>query len=160
TTEGLDGAPGGTPQTRAVDLYGPGDVIGIDARPEPGGMSGAIFRVEPRDDGVTNFEPNFLVSVDFIDEDFPWRYTPGPPEASATRLKPWLALAVLKDGVECDFHRKEEKQPLDYIAVKDPGGKAFQDPATLWAWAHVHVDAALTGNAVVEQDRAALAQRL
>src|SRR5262249_33622544 len=41
---------------RDVQLYGPGDIIGIERR--------AIIKVEPRD-WVTNFEPNYLPYVEF-----------------------------------------------------------------------------------------------
>ena len=52
---------------RRSQLYGPGDIIGIDRN--------AIVRTEPRN-LVTNFETNYLPFVEFYDEDFPWRYTP------------------------------------------------------------------------------------
>ena len=64
---------GGAPLTATVAqdiaLYGPGDIVGIDAR--------AVIRTEPRD-WITNFESNYLAAIDFYDEDFPWRYTPAP----------------------------------------------------------------------------------
>ena len=91
----LTGEPveGDTPVTldvqQTVQIYGPGDVIGVDPR--------AIVRTEPRD-WITNFEPNFLPFVEFYDEDFPWRYTPAGPDASGLRLRPWIALVVLAEG--------------------------------------------------------------
>ena len=70
---------GGAPleQTAAQDiaLYGPGDILGIDPR--------AVIRTEPRA-GVSNFESNYLAAIDFYDEDFPWRYTPAPPQDSSS----------------------------------------------------------------------------
>ena len=74
---------------RDVQLYGPGDVIGIDPR--------AIVRTEPRD-WITNFEPNYLAAIEFYDEDLPWRYTPAAPDAAGARLRPWIALVVLDRG--------------------------------------------------------------
>ena len=62
-----------------MELYGPGDVIGLDPR--------AIMRTEPRD-WVTNFEPNYLAALEFYDEDFPWRYTPAAPDPATARLRP------------------------------------------------------------------------
>src|SRR5688500_11389455 len=47
------------PVQRAVQLYGPGDINGIDAA--------QISRVEPPH-WVTNFEPNYLVAIEFYDE--------------------------------------------------------------------------------------------
>ena len=73
---------------RPVQLYGPGDVIGIDPR--------AMFRTEPRH-WVTNFESNYLPFVEFYDEDFAWRYTPAAPSPDQKRLTPWLTLAVLEE---------------------------------------------------------------
>src|SRR2546425_751775 len=72
---------------RDVSLYGPGDLVGIEAK--------AIVRVEPRH-WITNFEPNYLPFVEFYDEDFPWRYTPAAPDAGLHRLTPWIALIVLE----------------------------------------------------------------
>ena len=71
--------------TRNINLYGPGDIVGIDPS--------AIVKVEPRDQ-ITNFEPNYLPYIEFYDEDFPWRYTPAAPDTALHRLRPWLALIV------------------------------------------------------------------
>ena len=88
TSRGLDGVETTKDYPRNVALYGPGDVIGVDRR--------AIIRTEPRD-WVTNFEPNYLAAIEFYDEDFPWRYTPSPPDAAGARLSPWLVLAVFTE---------------------------------------------------------------
>src|SRR6266404_9863514 len=74
---------------RAVALFGPGDIQGIERR--------AIVRVEPRD-WITNFEPNYLPLIEFYDEDFPWRYTPAAPDAVQGRLRPWIVLVVLAES--------------------------------------------------------------
>ena len=79
------GAQGHAPGHRAP--LGPGDVTGIQAQ--------QVIRTEPRA-GVTDFEPNYLAAIDFYDEDFPWRYTPPPPDASTHRLAPWILLVVLR----------------------------------------------------------------
>src|SRR6266508_722477 len=123
--------------TKQVELYGPGDVIGIDAR--------AVVKTEPRN-WVTNFEPNYLACIDFYDEDFPWRYTPAAPLAgNGNRLKPWLALLVLKeaqDGQPGEFvDGRAAGKPLPFIVVEDP--TLFPPSAELWAWAHVHVNRSL-----------------
>ena len=39
-----------------------------------------------------NFESNYLAAVDFYDEDFPWRYTPGAGRAGL-QLRPWITLS-------------------------------------------------------------------
>ena len=67
------------PPPFTVQLVGPGDVAGVQAR--------QVIRTEPRA-GVSDFEPNYLAAIDFYDEDFPWRYTPVAPDrrdASARR---------------------------------------------------------------------------
>ena len=123
--------------TKQVELYGPGDIIGVDAR--------AIVKTEPRN-WVTNFEPNYLAGIDFYDEDFPWRYTPAAPLAgNGNRLKPWLALLVLKeaqDGQPGEFvDGRAAGKPLPFIVVED--ATLFPPSADLWAWAHVHVNRSL-----------------
>lgn len=137
-----------------VQLYGPGDIIGIDTR--------TVFRTEPRK-GVTNFEPNFLAAIEFYDEDLPWRYTPAAPDAAGARLLPWLALVVLKEGEEFDEGGDVKERPLPYIIVKNNAQQAaFPDPVTLWAWAHAHVNRGLTANEaeIVATDNDAVGNRL
>jgi hypothetical protein len=138
---------------RDVQLYGPGDIVGVDTR--------TAIRTEPRN-GVTSFEPSFLAAIEFYDEDLPWRYTPAAPDATAARLLPWLALVVLKEGEEFDEGRDARERPLPYITVKNNARQsAFPDPAALWAWAHVHVNRGLTANEaeIVATDRDAVASR-
>src|SRR5919112_1268525 len=55
---------------KKVDLFSPGDIIGIDPK--------AIVKVEPHN-WITNFEPNYLPYIEFYDEDFPWHYPPSRP---------------------------------------------------------------------------------
>jgi len=130
-----------------VQLYGPGDIIGVDAKE-------AIVRTEPRH-WITNFEPNYIPFVEFYDEDFPWRYTPAKPFQNGWRLRPWLALVVLEEG-EFKEDGNTQRRPLSYIEVDDAALK-FPAPEQLWAWAHVHVNGGLTGD---PNDTAALARQL
>jgi hypothetical protein len=83
------GAPLVQPVSQTIALYGPGDIVGIDSR--------AVVRTEPRN-WITNFESNYLAAIDFYDEDFPWRYTPAAPDNSGLKLRPWIALIVLKES--------------------------------------------------------------
>ena len=128
---------GDTPQTADVDrdvqLYGPGDIVGLDPR--------AVVRIEPRD-WITNYEPNFMPHVEFYDEDLPWRYTPAAPDGPRLQLRPWLCLAVLAEDEFVDG-RNVAGKPLPYIDVTDP--KVLPNPDELWAWAHVHVNRTLAG---------------
>ncbi len=116
--------------SRDVALYGPGDIVGIDQR--------AIIKTEPLH-WITNFEPNYLPYVEFYDEDFPWRYTPAAPDVARHRLRPWLALVVLKEEEFKDgpqFH----SQPLAAFEIKRPPQDLFPPARQLWAWAHVHIN--------------------
>ena len=134
--------------SRTVQFYGPGDVVGIDGR--------TVVRLEPRR-AITDFEPNYLPAVEFYDEDFPWRYTPGPPDAQG-RLIPWITLVVLR----ADEFGEVTAPPavLPSITVTDPG-TSLPPADQLWAWSHVHVNATLTGGqAIVDDDAGAVAAKL
>lgn len=114
---------------RDVEIYGPGDIIGIDPR--------VIIKNEPHH-WITNFETNYLPYVDFYDEDFLWRYTPEVPDKTKHRLRPWISLIVLRED-EFDDTQKAINKPLPFIDVKDPA-TAFPRFDQIWAWAHVHVN--------------------
>ena len=123
--------------TKNIELYGPGDIVGIDSK--------AIVKVEPRN-WITNFEPNYLPYIDFYEEDFPWRYTPA--KAQGNQLRPWLTLVVLSDD-EFEDGKNMQGKPLPYFSLKD-GKKTeniFPKPDELWAWAHVHVNKDLSKGA-------------
>jgi hypothetical protein len=72
---------------KAVEIYGPGDIVGIDVR--------SVVKTDPLD-RITNFESNYLAYIDFYDEDFPWRYTPVTPGGAP--LNPWITQVVLAEG--------------------------------------------------------------
>ncbi|MEJ3750513.1 hypothetical protein WEI85_45560 [Actinomycetes bacterium KLBMP 9797] len=140
-----DPVPGGTPLThnlrRTVQIYGPGDVIGLDSR--------AISRVEPRP-WITNAEPNYLAHIEFYEEDLPWRYSPAPPDAITRRLAPWLGLVVLagpaeaggdSDGAEFTEGTLPDR-PLPFVTVRDPTA-TLPPPDQLGAFTHVHVNGPL-----------------
>ncbi|GAA5196439.1 hypothetical protein GCM10023322_65370 [Rugosimonospora acidiphila] len=132
---GLDGSAPASTAPQHVELYGPGDIIGVDPS--------AISRREPPD-WTTNFEPNHLVCLEFYEEDLPWRYTPAA--ADGRRLLPWLALIVLSEEEFQDLGRGAG-QPLAAIkTLVDLTGIA--PPGELSAWAHVHVNAELATDIV------------
>jgi hypothetical protein len=114
---------------RNVPLAGPGDIIGIESR--------AIIRTEPRN-WITNFEPNYVPCIEFYDEDFPWRYTPARADIATHRLRPWIALVVLEEGVEFTDGSNLGDRPLSFVVVDDAA--RFPPADQLWAWAHVHVN--------------------
>lgn len=115
---------------RDVELYGPGDVVGIE--------QSAIVKVDPRDQ-ITNFEPNYLPYIEFYDEDFPWRYTPAAPDLTLHRLRPWIALIVLEEDEFSDAPVISSR-PLPAFELTAPVATSFPPAEQLWAWAHVHVN--------------------
>jgi hypothetical protein len=130
-TDNPDLAPSSVRNT--LQLVGPGDIIGV--------AKDAIIRTEPRD-WSTDFEPNLLALIEFYDEDFPWRYTPAPPERARHRLTPWVALVVLQESEFVSIGA--EPQGLPSIRIRAAAAEIFPPTDQLWAWAHVHVNADLT----------------
>ena len=132
----ITGTPvnGGAPLTQSaaqdIALYGPGDILGIDAT--------AVIRTEPRA-GVSNFESNYLAAIDFYDEDYPWRYTPAP--AAGLQFSPWIALIVLKQG-EYAEGKNIANRPLPFITFNSTS--VLPNASELWAWAHVHFNQGLS----------------
>jgi hypothetical protein len=111
-------------------LIGPGDIIGINHQ--------MVVRTEPIN-WITNFEPNYLAFIEFYDEDFIWRYTPA--RANDKRLRPWLALLVLKEADKPDdseFTKDERRLPLPTVTVKS--ADTLPPPDQSWAWGHVHTN--------------------
>jgi hypothetical protein len=116
-----------------VEVYGPGDIVGIDRK--------AIVRTVPQAH-ATDFLPNLLPMIEFDPPDFPWRYTPAGADAQG-RLRPWLCLVVLADQ---EFERMvDPQQPLPAIRVLNPAA-TLPDLAQSWAWAHVQVTDELGGD--------------
>lgn len=144
---------GSQPNPVAVQLYGPGDVIGIDPR--------HIIRTEPVP-GTVNFEPNYLCAIEFDSPDLPWIFTPAAPGGLSTspsapgcpsgdRLAPWVALIALKQTEYSPSpanpgpKNPPSPQPLPVITVCPtgtcPGGcSPLQSLSDSWNWAHVQVN--------------------
>lgn len=133
---------------RTVELYGPGDVVGIDAR--------MIVRTDPRR-AITDYEPNYLAAIEFFDEDFPWRYSPGIVDG-AKRLIPWISLIVLRDDEFEDVRVADAVAPS--ITVNDAASLPPIDQ--LWAWAHVQINDGVTTNPtqILSDDAAAVMSRV
>ncbi len=117
-----------------VQLFGPGDVTGIDPR--------MVIRTEPRQFTV-NFEPNYLCGIEFDSPDFPWLFTPAAPNGD--RLHPWVALIVLKTDGEFTLPAIAPN-PLPMVDVLKIA--PLQDLSESWNWAHVQVsgDSSLADN--------------
>lgn len=108
----------------AVNVFGPGDVTGIDPR--------YVIRTEPKHFTV-NYEPNYLCSIDFDTTDFPWLFTPAAPNGD--RLHPWVALIVLKAS---EFSLESiAPNPLPVVDVNNIA--ALHDLSLSWNWAHVQI---------------------
>jgi hypothetical protein len=108
-------------------IAGSGDIIGV--------ATDMIVRTDPRPNSG-DFEPNYFASIEFYDEDFPWRYTPAAPVGpNNSNLRPWLMLVVL---TEDEFVKTNKSTPLSSIAVTDT---STLPPANeLHLWAHVHTN--------------------
>jgi hypothetical protein len=122
---GADGSTSTDTKASTVQTYGPGDLVGIDPR--------HILRTDPRH-LATNFEPNYLASIEFEHPDFPWLFTPAAPDADGKRLRPWLALIVL---AEDEFKILPLSPPLPQISVND--AKTLPNLDESWAWAHAQI---------------------
>jgi hypothetical protein len=124
--------------TKALHLYGPGDVVGIDPR--------QVIRRVP-EPGTGTASTQFFAHVELDAPDLPWRFTPfaeaSGPDApgfglkTAGSLTPWLCLVVVerRAGVELTYTRGDL---LPVLAVDDPS-RELPDPAAAHAWAHVQL---------------------
>lgn len=115
---------------QTVDVLGPQDIIGLNAD--------MVIRTEPRH-WITDFEPNYLPFVEFYEEDFLWRYTPRLPDG--TKLSPWLTLLALHPD---EFEANDQTHPLPSIKILKDASLLFPPADQLWAWAHVHVNGAIS----------------
>jgi hypothetical protein len=112
------------PPALPVQMFGPGDVIGLDPR--------HVVRTEPRNFTVS-FEPNYLCGIEFDTPDLPWLFTPAA--ANNDRLRPWVALIVLTPD---EFTQPTiAPNPLPVIDVSKVS--VLPDLADSWDWAHVQI---------------------
>ncbi len=110
----------------AARLYGPGEVLSLDAR--------QVIRTDPPP-GTTDFEPNYFPLVELDAPDLPWAFTPAAANA-AGQLRPWLVLvAVRRDAARLDVG---PGRPLPVLALDDAAAE-LPDLSQSWAWAHVQV---------------------
>ena len=107
-----------------VQLYGPGDITGLDAR--------EIIRTEPHAH-MTDFEPNYFPAIEFDRPDFPWLFTPATAD-SARRLRPWICLIVVPQDRATLKTNQQRPLPAITCAVED-----LPDLDQSWAWAHAQI---------------------
>ncbi len=143
----VTGTNGGTSDTvtfpKDVSLIGPGDIVGFS--------NTAIVKNDPQDKTI-NFEPNYLASIQFYDEDFAWRYSPAAANTNG-QLRPWLFLFVLK---ESEFSLEDPTYGiLPSITIADGATASFlPNHQEIAAWAHVQANDKL---ADVETDELSIA---
>ena len=112
------------PAAKTVEVFGPGDVVGIDPR--------HIIRTEPRN-FTSNYEPNYLCGIDFDSPDLPWLFTPAAPVGD--RLRPWLALIVLKRDEFTPVTTPPNPLPAIQLSTLEP----LNNLSESWNWAHTQV---------------------
>jgi hypothetical protein len=123
---------------KVIQVVGPGDVMNVSER--------VLIRVNPAPN-VNNYEANNLAYIEFYEEDFLWRFTPASPnQSNQKRLRPWLALVVLKGD---EYTQKQLPDSLPFISVKkEKLDDAFHNPEETWAWGHVHFNETLEESGV------------
>lgn len=130
--------------TQTMPLVTPQNIVGI--REE------AIIKTTPLAATLTH-PASHVASIEFYDEDFPWRYTPAAPLNN--KLRPWVWLMVLEEGEYTIVHHSNK--PLAHVMLPAtlPNGNpnpALQiPPDDAWAWAHVQVNQALDTSTVDAQ---------
>lgn len=125
-----------------VELIGPIDILNI--------APDVILRTEPMEH-VYDFDANLLPFIEFYEEDFLWRYTPAKPVSGTKKLRPWLALMVLKnDEFTINFPTETEKPP--YLTVNVNINDVLHPNDQHWAFAHVQVNNPLKKTAQVSDE--------
>jgi hypothetical protein len=131
----------GASVNKTIKLLGPCDILNVS--------SDMIVKTEPAS-GVYTFEHNLFPCIEFFDEDFLWRYT--PVADINNRLRPWLALVVLKDDEFTIKPPSSHDMPASVvIQINNSSNPSIQNfpnyPDDLfhkydehWAWGHVHVN--------------------
>lgn len=125
--------------TKQLSLLGPGDILGFN-------IDQAIVRLEPPS-STDSFEANYFPFVEFLDPDFPWRYTTAGAQGETGEHKgllPWLTLLVLK-AAEGDVEGEFRETPISERDPALPGrisilaGTPLPNLTEAWKWAHVQV---------------------
>lgn len=124
--------------TVPLELYGPGDVVGL--------TPAAVLRTTPQTD-AQNFSPLHLSSIEFREEDLPWRYSP-EAVADTNQVRPWFFLLVLEED---EFSAlPQNAAPLPGITVKT--GVPLPDFSQLPLLAHVQVNRVLDDSATAVEE--------
>jgi hypothetical protein len=119
-----NGVAHGEAQDVVGELLGAGDIVSLHPS--------MVARVEP-ESAARAVEPNYFPYVEFVDADFPWRYS--LDVGASHRLRPWLLLVALEAR---EFRYLGGGGVLPRIEVFDPK-TSLPNPDQSWAFAHVHV---------------------
>lgn len=130
---------------KSVELFGPGDVVGVDPR--------HIIRTEPRNLTI-NYEPNYLCGIEFDSPDLPWLFTPAAPVGD--RLRPWVALIVLK----ADEFDPVDTPPNPLPAIQIKTLAPLNDLSDSWNWAHTQISGDISLDAAMASAPGTLISRL
>jgi hypothetical protein len=103
-------------------LYGPGDVIGIEAR--------EIIRTGPLD-LTPDYKPERFAFIELDHPDFPWLLTPGSPDPKEC-LRPWLILIVVEKSQATITPPTGKSLPILSCPLKELPPNLKES----WAWAH------------------------
>jgi hypothetical protein len=116
--------------TTKLDLYGPGEVIGIDHR--------QIVRTDPEPE-TTDFEPNYFPVIEFDRPDLPWLFSPAAATTEG-KLRPWLCLVVVRQHPDVTI-TADGGGPLPILRIGGDAHPAAELPdlRESYAWAHVQL---------------------
>lgn len=124
----LSGQPAASPAdasrvdvSMAMQIHGPGDVIGIDPR--------EIVRTFPVQQ-TPDCPPHLFPFIEFDRPDFPWLFTPSKPDSEGNLL-PWIVLVVVP--IPSSKLTTDPNRPLPALTCNV---KELPDLKESWAWAH------------------------
>lgn len=119
----LNGTAVGMPTgVKPPRVYGPGDVMGIEAR--------EIIRTGPLD-LTPDYQPERFAFIEFDRPDFPWLFTPGTPDSNDC-LRPWLILIVVEKSQATITPPTGKSLPILSCPLKELPPNLNES----WAWAH------------------------
>jgi len=117
---------------KKVALYGPGDVLGFDAKK-------MVVKTYPTASDGT-FPASDVPFIEFAEPDFPWRYSSAK---QAEHWLPWLSLIVLKaknGDVKHEFETIEQTNPNLPAKIKLTTDFPAIDLSANWRWSHVQLN--------------------
>lgn len=134
----INGTPENPRESLQAYLRGPGDILSI--------INTQIARTEP-ESGLRGFEPNYFPFVEFVDADFPWRYSLDIGQKA--KKQTWLVLIALKpDEFEFVDQGNLSLSAINVLSINQSLPNLDQS----WAFAHVQVNMSEDGAGNVPAD--------